>query len=67
MWITNKQQNDLVHLFKPSIRVLTNFYGTEQVDQFQGKKSNVDAIVDREEVMKELSDFILDYKNVFQC
>ena len=67
MSITNKQQNDLVNLFKPNIRVLANFYGTKQVDQLQGKKSNVDAIIDREEVLKELSNFLLDYKNVFQC
>ena len=30
----NKQQSDLVNLFEPSIRVLANVYGTEQVDEF---------------------------------
>ena len=63
----NKQQTNLVNLFEPSIRVLANFYGTEQVDKFQGKESKVDVIIDKEEVMKELSGFLLDSKNAFQC
>ena len=63
----NKQQNDLVNLFELSIQVLTNCYGTEQVDEFQGKESKVDAIIDKEEVMKELLDFLLDPKDAFQC
>ena len=32
-----KQQSNLVNLFETSIWVLGNFYGTEQVDEFQGK------------------------------
>ena len=63
----NKQQTNSVNLFEPSIRVLANFYGTEQVDKFQGKESKVDVIIDKEEVMKELSGFLLDSKNAFQC
>ena len=63
----NKHQSDLVNLFESNIRVLTNFYGTEQVDEFQGKESKVDTIIDKDEVIKELSDFLLDYKDAFQC
>ena len=55
-----KQQNNLVYLFETSIRVLANFYGAEQVDEFQGKESKVHVIIDKEEVMKELSNFLLD-------
>ena len=50
-----KQQSNLVNLFETSIWVLGNFYGTEQVDQFQGKESKVDAIIDNEQVMKDRS------------
>ena len=63
----NKQQSDLVNLFEISIQVLVNFYGTEQVDEFQGKEPKVDAIIDKKEVMKDLSDFPLDSKDAFQC
>ena len=63
----NKQQSNLVNLFETSFRVLANFYETEQVDEFQGKESKVDAIIDKEEVMKDLSDFLLDSKDAFQC
>ena len=64
----NKQQSNLVNLFETkSIWVLANFYGTEQVDEFQGKKSKVDAIIDKEEVMKDLSGFLLDSKDALQC
>ena len=63
----NKQQRDLVSLFEPSIRVLANFYRTEQIDEFQGKESKVDAITDKEEDIKELSDFLLDSEDTFQC
>ena len=63
----NKHRSDLVNFFESNIRVLTNFYGTEQVDEFQGKESKVDTIIDEEEVIKELSDFLLDYKDAFQC
>ena len=52
----DQQQSKLVNLFEPSMWVLTNFYGTEQVDEFQRNKSKVDAIIDKEEVKKELSD-----------
>ena len=58
-----KQQNNLVYLFETSIRVLANFYGAEQVDEFQGKESKVHVIIDKEEVMKELSNFLLDSKD----
>ena len=61
----NKQQSNSVNLFEPSIWVLANFYETEEVDDFQGKEWKVDAIIDKEEVMKELSDFLLDSKDVF--
>ena len=44
-----------------------NFYSTEQLDEFQGKEPKVDAIIDKEEVMKDLSDFFLDSKDAFQC
>ena len=57
------QQNNLVYLFETSIRVLANFYGAEQVDEFQGKESKVHVIIDKEEVMKELSNFLLDSKD----
>ena len=50
-----KQQSNLVDLFETSIWVLGNFYGTEQVDEFQGKESKVDAIIDKEQVMKDRS------------
>ena len=50
-----KQQSNLVNLFETSIWVLGNFYGTEQVDEFQGKESKVDAIIDKEHVMKDRS------------
>ena len=63
----SKQQSDLVNLFETSIQVMVNFYGTEQVDEFQGKEPNIDAIIDKEEVMKNLSDFLLDSKDAFQC
>ena len=63
----NKPQSNLVNLFETSFRVLANFYETEQVDEFQGKESKVDAIIDKEEVMKDLSDFLLDSKDAFQC
>ena len=63
----NKQQNNLVNLFETSIGGLANFYGTEQVDELQGKKSKVDAIINKEEVMKDLSRFPLDSKDAFQC
>ena len=63
----NQQQSNLVNLFEPSMWVLTNFYGTEQVDEFQRNKSKVDVIIDKEEVKKELSDFLLDSKDDFQC
>ena len=63
----SKQQSDLVNLFETSIQVMVNFYGTEQVDEFQGKEPKVDAIIDKEEVMKNLSDFLLDSKDTFQC
>ena len=63
----NKQQSDLINLFETSVRVLVNFYGTEQVDEFQGKEPEVDAIIDKEELMKNLSDFLLDSKDAFQC
>ena len=63
----NKQQSNLVNLFETSIGGLANFYGTEQVDELQGKKSKVDAIIDKEEVMKDLSGFPLDSKDAFQC
>ena len=63
----NKQQSNLVNLFETSIRVLANFYGAEQVDELQGKKSKVDAIIDKDEVMKDLSGFLLDSKDAFQC
>ena len=62
----NKQQSNLVNLLEPSIRVLVNFYEKEQVDEFQGKEIN-DAIIDKEEVMKDLSDVILYSKDAFQC
>ena len=61
----NKQQSNLVNLFEPSIWVLTKFYGTEQACEFQGKESKVDAIIDKEEVMKELLYFLLDSKDAF--
>ena len=61
----NKQQRNLVNLFEPSIWVLTKFYGTEQACEFQGKESKVDAIIDKEEVMKELLYFLLDSKDAF--
>ena len=32
-----------------------------------GQKSKVDAIIDKEEVMKDLSGFLLDSKDAFQC
>ena len=63
----NKQQSDLINLFETSVRVLVNFYGTEQVDEFQGKEPKVDGIIDKEEVMKDLPYFLLDSKDVFQC
>ena len=63
----NKQQSNLVNQFETSFRVLANFHETEQVDEFQGKESKVDAIIDKEEVMKDLSDFLLDSKDAFQC
>ena len=63
----SKQQSDLVNLFESSIRVLSNFYGKETVDEFQGKESKVDVIIDKEEVMKELPDFLLNSKDAFQC
>ena len=50
-----KQQSNLVNLFETCIWVLANFYGTEQVDEFQGMESKVDAIIDKEQVMKDLS------------
>ena len=50
-----KQQSNLVNLFETSIWVLGNFYGTEQVDEFQGKESKADAIIDNEQVMKDRS------------
>ena len=50
-----KQQSNLVNLFETNIWVLGNFYGTEQVDEFQGKESKVDAIIDKEQVMKDRS------------
>ena len=62
-----KLQNNLVNLFETSIQVLANFYGPEQVDEFQGKESKVDVIIDKEEVMKELANFLLDSKDVSQC
>ena len=58
-----KQQNNLVYLFETSIRALANFYRAEQVDEFQGKESKVHVIIDKEEVMKELSNFLLDSKD----
>ena len=61
-----KQQNNLVNLFETSIQVLANFYSAEQVDEFQGKESKVDAIIDKEEVMKELANFLLDSKDASQ-
>ena len=63
----NKQQSDLINLFETSVWVLVNFYGTEQVDEFQGKEPKVDGIIDKEEVMKDLPDFLLDSKDAFQC
>ena len=63
----HKQQSNLVNLFETSFQVLAHFYKTEQVDEFQGKESKVDAISDKEEVMKDLSDFLLDSKDAFQC
>ena len=62
-----KQQNNLVYLFETSIRALANFYRAEQVDEFQGKESKVHVIIDKEEVMKELSNFLLDSKDASQC
>ena len=50
-----KQQSNLVNLFETSIWFLGNFYGTEQVDEFQGKESKADAIIDNEQVMKDRS------------
>ena len=63
----NQQQSELVNVFEPSIQALASFNGTEQVDEFQRKESQVDVITDKEEVMKELSDFLLDSKDDFQC
>ena len=63
----NHQQNNFVNFFEPSIWVLANFFGAEQVDEIQRKQSKPDAIIDKEEVMKELSDFLLDSKDAFQC
>ena len=51
MWITITSKNR----FEPSIRVLANFYETEQVDEFQGKESKVDAIIDRDENSSDLN------------
>ena len=34
---------------------------------FKGKESKVDAIIDKEEIMKELSNFLLNSKDVSQC
>ena len=59
--------NNVVNLFGTSIWVLVTFYETEQVDEFQGKEPEVDAIIDKEEPMKNLSDFLLDSKDAFQC
>ena len=63
----NKQQSNLVNLFEPSMQVLANFYDAEQVNEFQGKESKADVIIDKEEVIKELLDFLLDSKDAFQC
>ena len=63
----NKHQSHLVNLFKTTVRVLVNFYGTEQVDEFQEKEPMVHGIIDKEEVMKDLPDFLLGFKDAFQC
>ena len=41
----NKQQSDLINLFETSVRDLVNFYGTEQVDEFQGKEQRLMALL----------------------
>ena len=39
MWINfTSNKSNLVDLSELSIRILANFYGTEQVDEFQGKE-----------------------------
>ena len=63
----NKHQSDSVNLFKTTVRVLVNFYGTEQVDEFQEKEPMVHGIIDKEEVMKDLPDFLLGFKDAFHC
>ena len=63
----NQLPSDLVNLFETNVQVLVNFYGTEQVDEFQGQEPKVDGIIDKEEVMKDLPDFLLDSKDAFQC
>ena len=63
----NQLPSDLVNLFETSVQILVNFYGTEQVDEFQGQEPKVDGIIDKEEVMKDLPDFLLDSKDAFQC
>ena len=41
----NKQQSDLINLFETSVWDLVNFYGTEQVDEFQGKEQRLMALL----------------------
>ena len=41
----NKQQSDLINLFETSVRDLVNFYGTEQVDEIQGKEQRLMALL----------------------
>ena len=68
MWIfLAKQKSDLVSLFESSIWVLANFCGKEDADEFQRKESSVHAIIDNEEAIKELSDFLLNFKDAFLC
>ena len=57
MWIT-LTSNKAIYLI--SLKQVFGYWPT-----FMGQKSKVDAIIDKEEVMKDLSGFLLDSKDAF--
>ena len=50
-----------------ALESLPTFMEQNRWMNFKGKESKVDAIIDKEEIMKELSNFLLNSKDVSQC
>ena len=68
MWIT-LTHNKAIQLISlnEALESLPTFMEQNRWMNFKGKESKVDAIIDKEEIMKELSNFLLNSKDVSQC